>query len=383
MRRAPDQDAQASGEIGSQRATAAPRCSSGAQRAPVVLLVLLLAPCGGCKNTPPEAEGDPKPIVSVKVATAELADLGVSLTAPATIFPRERVSISSNLTVPIRALYARKGDKVSKGQLLALLEDRDLLAQKGEAAAAVRQAEVLRTRRAELYAQGAIPQRDLLAIETEYLQSKARLDRIQATLRFTELRSPFAGVIVEQQLYAGDVISPSTPVFTVVDVSVAVARAQVPAAEVGAIHPGVPATFTTEDAPDAKFAGRVSMVNQAVDAARRTVEVWCEIDNKAGALRDGTFGQLAITTETPRKRVVVPRAAVLFEGGETSGSVMIVAAEHDKKRATKRPVEVAAVAGDRVGIGKGVAAGELVVTEGGFGLPDGTEVRIAPGDAAK
>ena len=345
-------------------------------RLALAVIGLALGLPAACKRGTSEVEAERKPIVAVKVAVAELRALNLSITAPATIFPRERVAISSNLTVPIRALHARKGDQVKKGQLLALLEDRDLLAQKGEAVAALRQADVLRTRRAELYAQGAIPQRELLAIETEAAQARARLDRIQATLRFTELRSPFAGVIVEQQLYAGDVISPGTPVFTVIDMAVAVARAQVPEAEVAAVHPGASGAFSTENAKDTKFRGHVSMINQAVDPARRTVEVWCEIDNHGGALRDGTFGQLVIATAQPRDRVTLPRAAILLDGGEQTGTVMVVEQDGQKPRAHKRTVEVAGLTGDAVAIAKGVAAGETVVVEGGYGLGDGTEVRV-------
>ena len=342
-------------------------------------LVLLLGAACHKGQAEGEAEAEVKPIVTVKVATAAAAEIDLAVRAPATIFPRERVSISSNLTVPIRTLHARKGDKVAKNQLLAQLEDRDLIAQKGEAVAALRQADVLRTRRAELFAQGAIPQRELLATETELAQSRARLEKIEATLRFTELRSPFSGVIVEQQLYAGDVIRPDTPVFTVVDMRIAIARAQVPESDIGGVALGQKASFTSNDGQGTSWPGRISMISQAVDPARRTVEVWSEIDNKEGALRDGTFGQLAIATTTRAKRVLVPRAAVLLEGDERAGSVMVVSGDKDKPTAHKRAV-VTAEGPDpqQMAVSKGLQAGEVVVVEGGYGLPDGTSVRIAP-----
>jgi multidrug efflux pump subunit AcrA (membrane-fusion protein) len=92
-----------------------------------LLLLLLLTGCH--KGAAQEEAAEAKPLVTVKVATARAAAIDQAVRAPATIFPRERVNISSNLNTPIRALYARKGDKVTKNQLLALLEDRDLTAQ--------------------------------------------------------------------------------------------------------------------------------------------------------------------------------------------------------------------------------------------------------------
>jgi RND family efflux transporter MFP subunit len=342
-------------------------------------MILVLLPVLGCRRGAGDSEAaEVKPLVTVEVTRATVTEIDDAIRAPATIFPRERVSISSNLTTPIRALYARKGDKVAKDQLLARLEDRDLAAQKGEAVAAVRQAEVLRARRAELFAAGAIPQRELLATETDLLQSRARLERIEATLRFTELRSPFAGVIVDQLLYAGDVIRPDTPVFTVVDVHVVIARAQVPEADIATVHVGQTARFHNDDDPGAALAGRIAMVNQAVDPARRTVEVWCEIDNRAGHLRDGSFGQLEIVTEARRKRVVIPRAAVQFEGKADHGTVLVVDGAKDQLVAHHRAVEAVST-GDpaTVAVLQGLAAGDVVVVGGGFGLPDGTRVQTA------
>jgi RND family efflux transporter MFP subunit len=332
-----------------------------------------------CRSS--EAEHEVKPVVTVKVARAELGDLDLALTVPATIFPRERANISSSLTAPIRALRAHKGDRVAKGQVLAVLEDGDLLAQRGEAVAAVRHGEVLRQRRAQLFEQGAIPQRDLLTTETDLAQARARLERIAAQLRFTELRSPFAGTIVEQFLYAGDMVKPDSPVFTVVDLAVAVARAQVPETEVSAVHTGLRATFGAEALGETTAAGQITMVNQSVDAARRTVEIWAELPNREGALRDGVFGHLTIVTEHRPRRVLIPRTAVLLEAGTLAGTVMVV---DDHKIAHKRAVQTLTGGGDRVAVASGLAAGETVVVEAGYGLPDNTAVRLqGPADEAK
>jgi RND family efflux transporter MFP subunit len=341
-------------------------------------VLLLLA----CKPSAP-AEPEVKPLVTVKVAKAVAGALDQSLTVPATIFPREKANITSALTAPIRALHARKGDHVVKGQVLAQLEDRDLIAQRGEATAAVHAAQVLRDRRQQLFQQGAIPERDLLTVQTDLAQSKARLDRIDAQLHFTELRSPFAGSITEQFLYAGDMVKPDAPVFTVADMSVAVARAQVPETEVVAVQRGQAASFASEAAGDQPLPGKVIMVNQAVDPARRTVEVWCELPNTDGRLRDGVFGHVSIVTGRPTRRVLVPRAAVQASEGASEGTVFVV---DEKSVAHKRDVKLRGGDADRIAV-EGVTAGETVVVAAGYGLPDGTTVKVeadeAPAEARK
>ncbi len=400
-----------------------------------MLLWLLFLPACARRD-----EGETKPVVSVQVAPVELQTIKISVSAPATIFPRQQANIASRLTAPIRSLKVRKGDMVSAGQLLAVLENRDLQAQKEEAAAgvidaqaslqktaagtlptdverargqlataeaALNQAQKIYQRRQELFQQGAIPQRDLLASQTELAQAKtayevaqkslqllesqsrekdlqiaeshlaqakARLELVEAELQFTEVRSPFAGFITEQFLYPGDMAKPEVPIFTVVDLSIAVARAQIPESEAGPIHAGQAGSFTPADSPGTAYDGHITVVNKAVDPARRTVEVWCEIPNgQTRNLRAGVFGVLQIATAELPNTPVIPLTAVQFNEGTRQGLVLVV---DEKLRASKREVEGGQVIDGKVQIKRGLRGGEKVIVAGGYGLSDGTQVRL-------
>ena len=405
-----------------------------------LVVPMALVGCGQ-KEEPP-----PKPIVAVKLAKAEVADIPLTVHAMATIFPREQANISARITSPIRALKVRKGDSVTKGQVLAELENRDVVAQREEAAAAVSdaQANLQKTtagtlptdiehargqlstaqaalnqtqknydRRSELFKQGAIPGRDLLATETDLAQAKtafevarrsldllqnqsrekdiaiaqSRVEQAQARksyadvqLQYSDLRSPFSGTVTEQYMYTGDMAKPDAPVFTVMDLSVVVARGQVPEADTGRVKSGQACGFAPADAGDASVSGRVTVINRAVDPARRTVEVWCEIPNAGTKLRGGVFGTLTISTGTAAHSVVAPPSAVQFAEGTRNGAVLVV---DDKHIAHKRDVEAGETWGGKVQIVKGLAAGETIVAEGGYGVPDGTEVKPAEAEKEK
>ena len=322
----------------------------------------------------PHEQPEAKPVVAVKVAKAELADLRVTVRAPATAYPRQQANLAARITAPIHELRARKGDRVAAGQVLAVLDGRDLEAQRDEAAATLRQAQQVSERRRALFAEGAIPERELLVSQTELAQAKARFELIQTQLRYTELQSPFSGVITEQFLYPGDIAKPEAPVFTVADLAVAVARAQVPEDEAGALRVGQVGVFHPTEAGEESFEGRVSVVNMAVDPGRRTVETWIDIPNRAGRIRAGAFGTAEIVTGTAPASVVVPLEAVELKSGTRKGTVLVV---DEKQVAHRRDVEAAAVSEGRVQVVEGLAAGETVVVEGGYGLADGTAVRLA------
>ncbi|MEO8129675.1 MAG: efflux RND transporter periplasmic adaptor subunit, partial [Bryobacteraceae bacterium] len=344
-----------------------------------------------------------KPVVTVKTVKVEQADIPLSVDAPATLFPRTQANIAARITAPIRELRARKGDSVPAGQVLALLENRDLLAQRREAAgsvadaqatlqkaaggtvpsevergrgqletaqASLNQAQKIYDKRQELFKQGAIPERELLVTQTELAnaktnvevarksldlfknqsaerdikiaesrveQAQARKSLIDTQLQYAEIRAPFAGTITDQFQYAGDMASPATPIFTLMDVAVLIARAQVPESSVGQIKLGQKCSFS---AAGETAVGRVSVINQAVDPARRTVETWCEIPKPPPSLRAGLFGQVSVASGSVQKAAVVPAAAVQFDEGTHNGFVLVV----DRKNiAHKKEVEGGAV----------------------------------------
>jgi len=406
--------------------------------APAALLLLLLN--GACSTAKPE-EAPAKPQVSVQVAQAEVHDVPITVRAPATVFPRQQASVASRITAPILSLGARKGDRVTAGQVLARLDNRDLLAQRREIAAlvtdanaslekmrsgtipadlerargqvtttqaALSQAEKFYERRKQLFEQGAIPNRDLLVSQTDLAtaranfevaqialslldkqstardleifqsrleQARGRLAVIDTQIAFSELRSPFAGTVTEQFAFPGDMAQPTTPMFVIADLDVAIARAQVPESDAPAVRPGAACRLSPSDREGTPFAGRITIVNQAVDPARRTVEVWCEILNPQAQLRSQVFGSLEITIGQLAQAVTVPVTAVQFEEGTRNGFVIVLGPD---KKALKKAVETTAPAAGRVAVLKGLTPGEVVVVEGAYGLAEGTALSVAP-----
>ncbi len=299
--------------------------------------------------------------------------------------------------------------KLSAGTLPAEIER--ARGQVETTAAALEEAEKIYQRRKALFDEGAIPERELLVARTRYEQARtnhqvaqrslklllehsrqedirmarSRLEQARARLRYIEqqlsytlIRSPYDGVITEQFLYPGDMAKPDTPIFTVMDLSIAVARAQVPLEKAAAIRKNQACRFTSYDAPERAFQGKVTMVNQAADPMRRTVEVWCGIPNRQGALKAGAFGEVAVVTAVHHGATVVPLPAVQFEEGTRRGVVWVAGADGG---AHERKVTTGVVDGERVEILSGVRPGATVVIEGAYGLAEGVKLRVLqPGD---
>ncbi len=307
-------------------------------------------------------------------------------------------------------------EKTRKGTLPA-----DMERAKGQVdttRAMLNQAQKIYDRRKSLFEQGAIPNRDLLVSETDLStartnfavaerslqlleqqsqgqdiriaesrveQARSRLASVAAQVQFSELRAPFTGVITEQFQYAGDLGQPSSPIFTLVDLSLVTARAQVPEAGAARVQMGQACSFVSgegEGEGAAKATGRVSVINRSVDAQRRTVEVWCEIAKPPSALRAGAFGSVSFQTGRMQDTVLVPVSALQLDEGARKGIVLVI---DEKGFAHKKEVEVGDLVGEKRIVLSGLKSGEAVIVEGGYELPDGTQVRTpgAPKEPAK
>jgi HlyD family secretion protein len=124
--------------------------------------------------------------------------------------------------------------------------------------------------------------------------------------------------------------------------------------------------------------GTVSFLSPALDAGSTTVEVWVRIANGDGALKVGTPVHTTLTGTTVAHAMQVPAAAIVpAQDGGTA--VVVVGADG---AAHKKVVKVGIRTPERVQIVSGLAATDKVVTEGGYGLDDGTKVKIGTPGAA-
>jgi multidrug efflux pump subunit AcrA (membrane-fusion protein) len=391
----------------------------------------------GCRSG---GDADKKVIVNVSVQRAQVQDVPLIVSAPATVFGKSEAHISARITAAVQEVRVHKGEPVKAGQVLAVLDRRDLEAQHADAVASMQSAEAAleRTehasipleltqargdlaakkaaldlakkvyeRRKQIFAEGAISARDLQTSGAELAQAQANFDAAQtnlnavekhtsiedlqtaknnlaqsqareslaaANLSFAEIRSPFAGTVTDQLVFPGDLASPGTQMFTVADMSTAVARAQVEADQVTGVKVGQACSFSMNDGAGTASHGKIIVVNQAVDPARRTVEVWCEIPNRDGALKSGFFGSAKIFVGNKPQAVVIPTSAIEFEEGTQTGKVYVV---DGSNIAHLRTVAAVPIDDHEVRVLNGVHAGELVITAGEYGLPDNTQVNPA------
>lgn len=340
----------------------------------VLASVLALAACAG-EEKPAEA---PRPALVTRPLRADAA---------ATAYPGEvRAREESVLAFRIGgALIERRvdvGDRVRAGQVLALLDPRDVAQQAGAARAQLAAAEAQlqraradRQRIAALAAQQLVSRSTLDSAEAALAaaQGQAEAARAQAAIArnqaaYAQLRAPRDGVIARREAEVGQVVGAGQPVFALAADGGREVAFAVPEGEAGALRPGQAVSVELWSRPGQRWPGRVREVAPAADPASRTFAVRATVDAPTDALALGQSARVYRVAEAVS--LAVPLAAV--QRGANGTAVWVV--DPASRTVRLRPVRTGPFAEDTVPVLDGLRGDEWVVAAGGHLLREGQAV---------
>ncbi|HEX5421992.1 MAG TPA: efflux RND transporter periplasmic adaptor subunit, partial [Candidatus Acidoferrales bacterium] len=211
----------------------------------------------------------------------------------------------------------------------------------------------------------------LNSAEGQLASAKGAYEAALANLHYSQIRSPISGVVTDRPLYEGQMAAAGTPLITVMDLSHVIGRAYVAPQQASLLHVGDPATLVLgQGQPDVP--AKVSVVSPALDPNSTTIQVWVDAVNSGNRLKPGSTVNVQIVARTVKNALVLPADAVLTaQDGTTSVMVIKDGAAHQTN------VKTGIHEGSNVQILSGVTAGEQVVTQGAYGLPDNAKVAIS------
>ena len=204
--------------------------------------------------------------------------------------------------------------------------------------------------------------------------SEPQLDELARTgkpLRNLTVYSPVSGFVTERNAFARQRVTPETMLYTIADLSVAWALADVYEYEAAGVRVGQPAALTLAYLPGRTFRGRVSYILPQVDPATRTLKVRIELPNPTFELKPDMYGQVELETGG-RRMLVAPQSAVL-----NSGDRQTVFVDAGNGTFEPRQVTIGRQLEDRVEILGGLKPGERIVTSGNFLLDSESQMKAA------
>lgn len=283
--------------------------------------------------------------------------------------------VSSPIDGRVRAVLARLGEKVKKGQTLLELASPQVVqlqadASKGEQDLAV--SEKARERSRRLRSDGAISEKELTQIEADYNKARSEVARTTAQLQALGLKAgqpttsgrliaAIDGTVVERNVLVGQEVRSDSPqpLLTVSDLDHLWVLGDLYEQDLSLVKVGSVVRIHVPAHPGKVYPGKIQYIGDLVDPQSRTVKVRCDVINDGRDLKPDMFAQIEVEDSTGNKSLLVPARAVLSNGAE---SQVVISASGGVLKLRK--VEVGPEVGGQVRVVSGLSPGEVIVTDG-------------------
>lgn len=362
-------------------------------RSPLVVAILLAAPAVlgastlACSNSKRNGAPTTRPPPLVVVARVATRDVNVEVRAPIELRPLAQAEVGSKTLGYLDAVLVERGDKVKRGQLLAIVRPSDLpeqlVAARGSLSQAQASASLARSnldRVGGLAPKGVVSQQELqqaqaavATAEAQEAAAKAQVAAHATRLGETKINAPLDGVVAVRRLDPGALVGPTAGagILTIARIDVLRVFVTVTEREAALVKVGQQARVEVDALSGRDIHGAVVRLAPTLDPATRTLDAEVQIDNAAEELRPGMFGRGSIVVDVHPNAAVIPATALQI----TNGKRFVFVLAGDKVQ--RREIETGVDEGTWLEVTKGVSAGEEVVTVGMDAISDGTTVRVS------
>jgi RND family efflux transporter MFP subunit len=357
--------------------------------AAALLAAAALSALAGCKRGADPA-GRIRPPPAVTVAPVMVRDVPVEIRAPIDLRPLAQADVGAKSVGYLDAVLVDRGDRVRRGQTLAIVRPSDLPDQLSAARGALAQAQAAvvlaranRERAERLAPSGMVSQQELQQAQAALAAAEAALTSAQSNVdatatRLGELRieSPLDGVVSARRLDPGALVGPTSGngvVLTVQRVDVLRAFLPVNEQDVARLRVGQDARLELDAFPGRPVLGKVVRISPSFDPVARTVDAEVQVANPTGELRSGMYGRAAIVIEVHHDAVVVAASAVQISEGRATAFVV----RGDK--VARVTLKLGVDGGEWLEVVDGLSRADEIVTAGADVLADGAAIRAQRG----
>lgn len=346
------------------------------------------------------ARGLLRQAVEVELATASLtypSQARAVLTASGYVVAQRKAAVASKATGRLVYLGVEEGDRVRKGQVIARLEDQDVIAalEKARADLAVAVADSFDAtqslqRQRTLYAAGLVSEADLDAAQARYSRVKATIESSAAAVRtadvaleYTRIRAPFDGTVLSKDADVGEVVAPfaaaansRAAVVSIADMSSLQVEADVSESNITRIGAGQQCEIVLDAYPDIHYRGIVHKIVPTADRSKATVLTKIAFEQRDDRVLPEMSAKVTFLSESPAPAqpdsaaaLTVPSSAVVTSDGRTA---VFVARD---AMAVETPVTTGRSIGGSTEILTGLQQGDRVIVQPDAAIVTGTKIR--------
>jgi RND family efflux transporter MFP subunit len=270
------------------------------------------------------AESGPR----VLVTRAAAAPAERRLTLPATIQGYVETPVFAKIAGYLKEIRVDKGDRIRKGQVLAILESPELDEQVADAKHNLWLQSITDKRNQGLVLKLGISQQTADNSHGSMLQARDTYAQLRAMQAYEVITAPFDGIVTARYLDPGALVAQTTtptnsyllshisetatPVVMLATLSPLRVYASAPQNVANFIYNGAPATISVEQRPGRDVTAHVARHPEALDSTTRLMLVEADLPNSDGALYPGMYGTMSVTVKVPSSAPLVPDDVLIF-----------------------------------------------------------------------
>src|SRR5258708_4327074 len=302
----------------------------------IPFMLLVLSSCGRNKATGPQTQQGNRNIPIVLVTNPQEHPFNATLQITGTAKPNQSVKLYAMTSGYLTQLKADIGDFVKQGQVLAILENPELLRDKERLEAELKGKQSIYERLKSIYEK--TPQLTTIAelerTEAEYKIVQAQLNALLLQISYLNVKAPFSGVITDRLADKGAVIqnglnnNNSTPLFELQDLQHIRLQVEVRETDVILIGKTTKADISFPELPGAKYRATVSRVAYGLNENTKTMKIEIDLPNSNLKIRPGMYAKVEIQTIGHKDVLSVPNEAI----GNVKGQSYVFVAENGKIR---------------------------------------------------
>lgn len=378
----------------------------------LLALTLLLTACGGDKNQTIDdilATGDVKIIQTKKdqlvaqqqelvIKIKNLDDrlkvlnpdrnvpLVTTITANTTQFNhfldlQGNVETKQNLVLTpeiggiLKQVFIKEGDNVSKGQVLARIDDGGLAQQKAQLQIQADLAKTTFERQKRLWDEKIGSEIQYLSAKSNYEALQESVNQINQQLGKTNIRAPFSGVIDDVITEQGSVVAPGqTPLIRIVNLSDMYITTDIPESYITTITEGknVEVAFPILGKT---MNTKVRQTGNFINPANRTFKVEIAVPNKDKSIKPNLTARLKINDYTSEKAILIPQG-IISENANGDQYIYILETKDNNRSAKQVIITTGKTQGDSIEVLSGLSAGDKIINEGARSVKNGQTVRV-------
>ena len=331
----------------------------------ILLSVILLGSCGG------KQEQNVKAPTRVKTQVVSPGMVDNAQTYVGIVEEREATSVSFTGMGVVKRMLVNEGQAVSKGQLIAEMDDTQARNLLSGAEAQMAQANDALERYKMLHDNGSLPEVKWVEIQSKVAQAKSQLEVARKNLADCRLVAPVSGIIGKKLIGAGETALPSQAVVSILDISTVKVKVAVPEAEVGGINANTPTSMMVE-AINGSYQGGLIEKGVQADALTHTYDVRIDVANGDRKLLPGMVASVRFVIDDSQEGGgrYIPVTSVQKKA---DGSLFVWTVAQDST-AHRTKVKIGGTQGNNVSVIDGLSVGQRIVTEGYQKLSENTKV---------